>query len=93
MATGSTVNAFIAEAVETAARRALALPAHGKTLPKRADRAELAAILASLGKVGGNVNQMAHVANATKQLPALSILGATRVEIERMASALMTALR
>lgn len=92
-ASGGTVNGFICDAVETAALRTLSRPARAKPLPKRADRAELAAILAALGKLGSNVNQMAHVANATKQLPALGVLRSTSVELERLAAALLAALR
>lgn len=93
LTTGATFNGFITDAVEAAALRILSRPARGKPLPKRADRAELAAILAALGKVGSNVNQMAHVANATQQLPALSVLRSTSVELQRLADALLVALR
>lgn len=51
-----------------------------RRLPK-ADARALAAVLASLGKIGSNINQVARVANSTGRLPDAALLKRTAADI------------
>ena len=55
-------------------------------------RAELGRLLGELGKIGSNVNQIAHAYNSRGRGPELDELVALRREIERIRDALMKAL-
>ena len=64
--------------------------------PKRTpalDTRLLSSILADIGKVGSNVNQMAHVANTTRRLPAEQALIAIAKDITIIRSAISSALK
>lgn len=56
------------------------------------DRQQFARLLAEVGKVGSNVNQLARVANTNGELPAAHELEAIWQEVNAMRSALMGAL-
>ena len=53
---------------------------------------ELARLLGHLGKVGSNLNQLAHAFNRNGQAPALAELNAMRQQVGEMRDALMRAL-
>jgi hypothetical protein len=53
---------------------------------------ELARVLGAIGRVGSNINQLAHVANATGALPQCQELAAIRADVMAMRAALMRAL-
>jgi hypothetical protein len=52
----------------------------------------LARLLGHLGKVGSNLNQLAHAFNRNGQVPALAELNAMRHQVGEMRGAIMTAL-
>lgn len=56
------------------------------------ERRELARLLGHLGKVGSNVNQLAHACNRDGRAPALSELRGIQRELAEMRAALMKAL-
>ncbi len=62
-----------------------------RRLPK-ADVQALSKVLAAVGKVGGNVNQIAKVANAAGQLPEIGELARVRAVLEEMRDDLRRAL-
>lgn len=74
--------------------RLLALGTAGPRAVRRppAERAELARILAQLGKIGSNVNQIAKAIHTTRNLPSWSELAVMRDDIGQMRAALMKAL-
>ncbi len=76
---GLSVGAFIR-------KRALGDP--GERFRKRppADRQELTRLLAQLGKVGGNINQIARRINSGDQPPDLSIEKASEAVVETLAA-------
>jgi hypothetical protein len=55
-------------------------------------KAELARLLGEIGKVGSNVNQIAHAFNSAGRLPRAPELAAIGADIAAMRAALMTAL-
>jgi hypothetical protein len=74
--------------------RSLALGAPGPRAVRRppVERAELAKILAHIGKLGSNVNQIAKAIHTTGNLPSWSELAVIRDEILRIREALFQAL-
>ena len=74
--------------------RALALGSAGPRAVRRPpiERKELARLLGHLGKVGSNLNQLAHAFNRNGQAPALAELNAIRQQIGELRDALMQAL-
>jgi hypothetical protein len=72
--------------------RALGAPGPRSVRRPPADRAELARLLGALGKLGGNVNQIAYAMNATGDLPSQSELAAITDEVRTMRGALLKAL-
>ena len=58
----------------------------------RVDRVELGRLLAELGKIGSNVNQLAKLANTSGSLPFRSDLAEVKAELMQMRNALMLAL-
>jgi hypothetical protein len=52
----------------------------------------LGQILAAIGKVGSNVNQLARVANSTRALPAAEALAPIAAEVAGIRQALVSAL-
>ena len=74
--------------------RTLAVGKAGPRAKRRppVERAELARLLGELGKIGSNVNQMAHAYNGRGRTPELDELMALRREVERIRDALMAAL-
>jgi hypothetical protein len=74
--------------------RALALGAPGPRAVRRpaVEKAELARALGLLGRYGGNLNQLAHVANATGAMPTAAELDQLKVEVRKMKAVLMQAL-
>ncbi len=74
--------------------RALALGGPGPRAVRRPsiERKELARLLGHLGKVGSNINQLAHAKNATGAFPGLSELIAIRQDVAQMREALIKAL-
>jgi uncharacterized protein (DUF1778 family) len=81
---GMTVGAFMRhQAIGTAGPRAVRRP--------QVDRAELARVLAALGRLGSNVNQLARAAN-TGEIPARDELADAAVATREMRDALMRAL-
>ena len=63
-----------------------------RRLPK-ADVQALSKLLAAVGKVGGNVNQLAKVANAVGRLPEIEELARVRAVLEEMRDDLHRALK
>lgn len=82
---GLSVGAFV---------RALALGDAGPRAVRRppVERKELARLLGHLGKVGSNINQLAHAYNSVRCIPGFAELEAVRKEIGEMRDALMKAL-
>lgn len=89
---------------EAASRSGLAIGAYLRTLalgkagPRARrrppiERAELARLLGELGKIGSNLNQIAHAYNSRGRSPALDELAALRQAVEQLRDALMAALR
>lgn len=74
--------------------RILALGKAGPRARRRPpiERAELARLLGHLGKVGSNINQLAHAYNGKGRLPALEELKALKDQISQIRDALMKAL-
>jgi len=74
--------------------RALALGSAGPRAVRRppVERKELAQLLGHLGKVGSNLNQLAHAFNRNGWVPAFAELNAMRRQVGEMRDALMTAL-
>jgi hypothetical protein len=74
--------------------RSLALGKAGPRAVRRPpiERKELARLLGHLGKVGSNLNQLAHAYNRGERVPALAELTAMRKEVEEIRDALMAAL-
>eukprot|EP01037_Dinobryon_pediforme_P016843 gene16843-17026_t len=74
--------------------RQLALGSAGPRAVRRPpiERKELARILGHLGKVGSNVNQLAHAYNSLGQHPSHAELAAMRKEITELKDAIMAAL-
>lgn len=74
--------------------RSLALGDAGPRAVRRppVERKELARLLGHLGKVGSNINQLAHAFNRDRILPGFPELLAIREEIRQMRVALMKAL-
>ncbi len=74
--------------------RSLALGTSGPRAVRRPpiERKELARILGHLGKVGSNINQLAHAFNRDRLLPGVPELLAIRRQIGEMREALMKAL-
>jgi hypothetical protein len=74
--------------------RALALGSAGPRAVRRppVERKELARLLGHLGKVGSNLNQLAHAFNRNGWVPAFAELNAMRQQVGEMREALMTAL-
>jgi Bacterial mobilisation protein (MobC) len=74
--------------------RTLALGSPGPRAVRRppVERRELARILGQLGKVGSNVNQLAHAYNRDRILPGFPELLAIREDVREMRAALMGAL-
>lgn len=58
----------------------------------REGRAELARVLGLLGNYGGNLNQLAHVANASGQLPTEAQITAIGDQVREIRGAVMEAL-
>lgn len=54
---------------------------------------QLAQLLGHVGKIGSNINQMAHVANTNRIAPALAQLATIREDVLHMRQALMRAIR
>jgi hypothetical protein len=74
--------------------RSLALGSTGPRAVRRPpiERKELARLLGHIGKVGSNINQLAHGFNRNGTLPGYPVLLAIRAEIGEMREALMKAL-
>jgi hypothetical protein len=74
--------------------RALALGSPGPRAVRRppVERKELGRLLGHLGKVGSNINQLAHAYNSVGRMPGFPELIAIRQEVGRMRAALMKAL-
>jgi hypothetical protein len=74
--------------------RVLALGTAGPRAVRRppVERQELARLLGHLGKVGSNLNQLAHAFNRNGWVPAFAELNAMRQQVGEMRDALMTAL-
>lgn len=74
--------------------RALAVGHPGPRSVRRppVERAELAKLLAHIGKLGSNVNQIAKYVNTTRSPPSGSELTAMREDIGRMRAAVLKAL-
>jgi hypothetical protein len=74
--------------------RVLALGTSGPRAVRRppVERKELARLLGHLGKVGSNLNQLAHAFNRNGWVPAFAELNAMRRQVGEMRDALMTAL-
>jgi hypothetical protein len=74
--------------------RALALGDAGPRAVRRPpiERKELARLLGHLGKVGSNLNQLAHAFNRDGRVPALAELNRIREYVGEMRNALMKAL-
>ena len=82
---GLSVGAFLrASALGNAGPRAVRRPP--------IERKELARLLGHLGKVGSNLNQLAHAFNRNGWVPAFAELNAMRRQVGEMRDALMTAL-
>jgi hypothetical protein len=54
---------------------------------------QLSQLLGHVGKIGSNINQIAHVANSNKATPALGLLATIREDVLQMRRALMRAIR
>ena len=74
--------------------RALALGSAGPRAVRRPpiERKELARLLGHLGKVGSNLNQLAHAFNRERRIPGLDELNAIRQKVGELRDALMKAL-
>ncbi len=74
--------------------RALALGKPGPRARRRPpiEREKLAQLLGHLGKIGSNINQLAHAYNGKGRVPALAELAVIKEEIAHIRSAIMTAL-
>ena len=74
--------------------RTLALGSAGPRAVRRPpiERKELARLLGHLGKVGSNLNQLAHAFNRDRRIPGLADLTAMRQQIGELRDALMKAL-
>jgi hypothetical protein len=74
--------------------RTLALGNTGPRAVRRPpiERKELARLLGHLGKVGSNVNQLAHAFNRDGRMPGLAELTAVKQQVGELRDALMTAL-
>jgi uncharacterized protein (DUF1778 family) len=74
--------------------RALALGDAGPRAVRRppVERKELARLLGHLGKVGSNINQLAHAFNRSGRVPGLAELSAMRQQVGELRDALMKAL-
>ena len=74
--------------------RALALGSTGPRAVRRPaiERETLARILGELGKLGSNVNQIAHWANAVRAAPSLRELELMQADIAAMRAAILKAL-
>jgi hypothetical protein len=74
--------------------RALALGAPGPRAVRRppVERVELAKLLGAVGKLGGNVNQIAKAVHTTRNLPSWSELAAIQQEIAQIREAIFRAL-
>jgi hypothetical protein len=74
--------------------RALALGSAGPRAVRRppVERKELARLLGHLGKVGSNINQLAHAFNRSGRVPGLAELAAMRQQVGELRDALMKAL-
>ncbi len=79
-----------------AARHAVPRPSKPVRRPARRrpalDTKLLGQILAAIGKVGSNVNQLARVANSTRALPAAEALAPIAAEVAGIRQALVSAL-
>ena len=74
--------------------RSLALGSAGPRAVRRPpiERKELARLLGHLGKVGSNLNQLAHAFNRDRRIPGLAELAAMRQQVGELRDALMKAL-
>jgi hypothetical protein len=74
--------------------RSLALGSAGPRAVRRPpiERKELARLLGHLGKVGSNLNQLAHAFNRERRIPGLDELNAIRQKVGELRDALMKAL-
>ncbi len=63
-----------------------------RTRRQRMDVAELGRLLAQAGKIGSNINQLAHVANSKGDIPSEARLDEIWQEVNGMRSALLRAL-
>ena len=74
--------------------RRLALGDAGPRAVRRppVERAELARLIGHLGKVGSNINQLAHAYNGRGEVPGVRELTAIRREVDEMRTALLAAL-
>ena len=74
--------------------RTLALGKAGPRAVRRppVERKELARLLGHLGKVGSNINQLAHAFNSTRRFPGIAELAAMRQQVTELKDALMKAL-
>ncbi len=74
--------------------RTLALGKPGPRAVRRppVERKELARLLGHLGKVGSNLNQLAHAFNRDDRIPGVDELNAIRQHVAELRDALMTAL-
>src|ERR1700730_5013424 len=74
--------------------RALALGSAGPRAVRRppVERKELARLLGHLGKVGSNLNQLAHAFNREAKVPGLGELKAIRLYVVELRDALLAAL-
>jgi hypothetical protein len=74
--------------------RASALGSAGPRAVRRppVERKELARLLGHLGKVGSNINQLAHAFNRSGRVPGLAELAAMRQQVGELRNALMKAL-
>ncbi len=74
--------------------RQLALGSAGPRAVRRPpiERKELARLLGELGKIGSNINQLAHAYNGQGQHPALAELAAMQKDIAKLKDTVLTAL-
>jgi hypothetical protein len=74
--------------------RSLALGTPGPRAARRppVERQELARLLGHLGKVGSNLNQLAHAFNRDRRVPGADELNAIRQQVGELRDALMKAL-
>jgi hypothetical protein len=72
--------------------KALGAPGPRAVRRPRIEYQELARLLGHIGRLGGNINQIARVANANRSTPALQQLSYISHEVLRLRNAIMNAL-